>query len=138
MKSKIIIVLVIVAGMLLIVFGKDYLYKKAEVVKQANETKTEIVNPHDGQNAMGENQEAKPFYQGVVVNFEHGGGYTYIEVKEKTDKTFWIAVEKAEVKKGDFIQFQKELVMHDFKSKALNKTFDEVMFASNLYYKVQE
>lgn len=84
------------------------------------------------------NGEEKPFYQGEVVNFEHGGGYTYIEVKEKTEMTFWIAVENADVKKGDYIRFQEELVMKDFKSKALNKIYDELMFASNLEYKVSE
>ena len=120
----------------MLVYGKDYLSKSSEPEELFESSA--ITNPHAGEQAMAENQEEKPFYQGEIVNFEHGGGYTYIEVKEKTEKTFWIAVEKADVKKGDIIQFQKELVMHNFKSKALNKTFDEVMFASNLYHKVPE
>ncbi len=84
------------------------------------------------------NQSTKPFYQGEVVNLEHAGGYTYIEVREKTDMTFWIAVERTDVKKGDYIRFQKELVTKNFKSKALDKTFKEIMFASNLQYKVKK
>ena len=82
------------------------------------------------------NDEQKPYYQGEIVNFEHGGGYTYIEIKEKTELTFWVAVEAAEVKKGDFVRFREEMVAKDFKSKALNKTFDEIMFASDLQYKI--
>ena len=136
MKSKIIILAIVIIGVLIAIYGKDYLYQKAESLKQKNEA--EIVNPHAAQSDMDENKEVKPFYHGVVMNFENGGGYTYIEVKEKTEKTFWIAVERADVKKGDYIQFQKELVMHNFKSKALNRTFDEIMFASHLYYKVPE
>ncbi|OYT11453.1 MAG: hypothetical protein B6I18_04055 [Bacteroidetes bacterium 4572_112] len=137
MKTRtIIVLLVIISGILMLVYGKDYLSKSSEPEELFESSA--ITNPHAGEQAMAENQEEKPFYQGEIVNFEHGGGYTYIEVKEKTEKTFWIAVEKADVKKGDIIQFQKELVMHNFKSKALNKTFDEVMFASNLYHKVPE
>ncbi|HIP51006.1 MAG TPA: hypothetical protein EYG94_02865 [Campylobacterales bacterium] len=80
----------------------------------------------------------KPYYQGNVVSVEQGGAYTYIEVKEKTEKTFWIAVSSSEVKVGDFVRFQKELVMKDFKSKALKRTFEELMFASALQYRVNK
>ena len=80
----------------------------------------------------------KPFYQGEVVNVEHGGSYTYIEVKEKTNLSFWIATNSVDVKAGDFVRFQKELVMKDFKSKALNKVFKELMFASNLQYRIKK
>jgi len=80
----------------------------------------------------------KPYYQGTVVSVEHGGAYTYIEVKEKTEKTFWIAVTNSDVKVNDFVRFQKELVMKDFKSKALKRTFKELMFASGLQYKINK
>ena len=80
----------------------------------------------------------KPYYQGDVVSVEQGGAYTYIEVKEKTEKTFWIAVTNSDVKVNDFVRFQKELVMKNFKSKALKRTFEELMFASGLQYKVTD
>ena len=80
---------------------------------------------------------AKPFYQGEVVNVEQGGKYTYIEVKERTHKPFWIATNSAAVKTGDFVRFQKELVVKNFKSKALDKVFIELMFASNLQYRIK-
>jgi len=138
MKTKtLIVVAIIITIVFLVVFGKDYNSSTTKAEDTISDTIVEA-DPHLGHHAMESDAEAKPFYQGEIVNFEHGGGYTYIEVKEKTEKTFWIAVEKADVKKGDFIQFQKELVMHNFKSKALNKTFDEIMFASNLFYKVKE
>ena len=80
----------------------------------------------------------KPFYQGKVINVQQGGAYTYIEVKEKTQKSFWIATNNADVKTGDFIRFQKEIVVKNFKSKTLDKTFNEIMFASNLQYKIKD
>ncbi|SFV65943.1 NrfJ-related protein [hydrothermal vent metagenome] len=78
------------------------------------------------------------YYQGTAVTVRQGGSYTYIEVKEKTELTFWVAVSQAEVKVGDIVRFQKELVAKNFKSKALNQTFKELMFASNLEYKVSK
>lgn len=79
-----------------------------------------------------------PFYQGEVVSVQQGGSYTYIQVKEKTNKSFWIAASSADVKNGDFIRFQKEVVVKNFKSKALNRVFKELLFASNLQYLVKE
>lgn len=83
-------------------------------------------------------QEIKPYYQGEIINIEHGGGYTYLEILESTDMSFWIVVDRVEAKKGDFVMFQEQLVAQDFYSKALDKTFDEVMFATNLKYRVEE
>ena len=78
----------------------------------------------------------KPYYQGEVVTVDQGGAYTYLEVKEHTEETFWVAVGSAEVKVGDYVRFQKELVTQNFKSKALDRTFDELMFGSNLEHKI--
>lgn len=80
----------------------------------------------------------QPYYQGEVVSVEHGGAYTYLEIREHTEETFWVAVNAAEVKVGDYVRFQKELVAKNFESKALDRTFDELMFASNLQHKVQK
>ncbi len=84
------------------------------------------------------NDALKPFYQGEVVSIKQGGSYIYMEVKEKTHKTFWIATTNADVKIGDFVRFQKEVVAKNFKSKALDRVFKELMFASNLQYRVKE
>lgn len=90
--------------------------------------------------AKAETQEAKqkPYYQGEVVAVEQAGGYTYLEIKEHSNKTFWAAVSRTEAKIGDFVRFKKELVTENFKSKALNKTFKELMFASDLQYRVSK
>ncbi len=83
-------------------------------------------------------ETVKPFYHGEVVTIEHAGPYSYLEIKEHSDKTFWVAVNKTEVKVGDYVRFQKELVTQNFKSKALDRTFEELMFGSNLQYKIQK
>ena len=127
-----------IVGLSLLVVGIVFaLIQKDSITKffQNNEEHTNISKMVDDKD---EKETVNPFYQGEVVNVEQGGGYTFIEIKEKTEITFWIVVEKADVKVGDYVQFQKELVAHNFESKSLNKTFEELMFAINLQYKVSE
>ncbi len=80
---------------------------------------------------------AKNSYEGVVTDVLQGGGYTYLEIQEKTQKKFWIAVTGQDVKKGTEVRFNEELVAKDFNSKALNRTFDTLMFASDLQHRTQ-
>ena len=49
--------------------------------------------------------ETPSYYQVEVLIVSQGGDYTYLEVKEKT---FWVAVNKADVKVSDYVRFQKE------------------------------
>lgn len=77
-------------------------------------------------------------YGGVAKEVIHAGGYTYILVAEKSAGSFWAAVSSVDVKVGDEIRFQKEFVAKKFHSKALNRDFDEIMFASGIEYRVQE
>ena len=90
-------------------------------------------------------QKVKPYYQGEILETLNAGGYTYIHINEKTPgydpkklKAFWIVVNNTQAKVGDYVRFQKELVTENFKSKTLNKTFKELMFASNLEYRVSK
>jgi hypothetical protein len=80
---------------------------------------------------------AKNSYEGIVTDVLQGGGYTYLEIQEKTEKKFWIAVSGQDIKKGTEVRFDEELVAKDFKSKSLDRTFDSLMFASNLQYRTQ-
>ena len=92
-------------------------------------------------------QEMKPFCQGTIKETIDAGGYTYLLIEENLEghvhkeghehKEFWIAVEKTPAKVGDVVRFRKELVTEHFYSKILDRTFDELMFASNLQYKVE-
>lgn len=96
----------------------------------------------------GENSNSSkpaPRYQGVVLEVLDAKAYTYLKINETLQgddstklKSFWIAVENSAVKVGDYVRFKKELVTKNFKSKTLNRTFDEVMFASQLEYKVSK
>ncbi len=48
--------------------------------------------------------------------------YTYVQVKEG-DKEYWIAINKADVQKGNTYYWSQGVVMRNFPSKELNRTF---------------
>ena len=86
-------------------------------------------------NSQKENNRA--YYYGLVQEVKHGGAYTYMKIKEKTQKSFWVVVSSADVKKGDYVRFKQQLVAKNFESKELNRKFDEIMFADSLEYKTK-
>jgi len=103
----------------------------------------EVHNPHNIKGGVN-----KPFYQGVILEKLDAGAYSYLKIEEnikghehtegdKHDHSFWIAVEKSP-KVGDEVRFQKEMVTKVFESKVLKRTFEDLMFASNLQYRVKE
>lgn len=57
--------------------------------------------------------------------------YTYLFVNEN-NKDYWIAVGKADVKVNDHLYYQEALVMKDFKSEELDRTFDQILFVENI------
>jgi len=57
------------------------------------------------------------------------GGYTYMKVSEK-GKSYWIAMTKREVKIGQVIRYSEQGWMKKFQSKTLNRTFENILFAS--------
>ena len=89
--------------------------------------------------------EIKPRYQGVVLEVLDAKAYTYLKIDEKTPgfdpkklKSFWIVVDSTSAKVGDYVRFKKNLVTKMYKSKILNKNFDELMFATDLEYRVSK
>ncbi|UMB55059.1 hypothetical protein MKD41_06180 [Lutibacter sp. A64] len=68
----------------------------------------------------------------IVVNeYISGGTYAYLNVSEKS-KSYWMAIPNREVKIGDTYYYNGGMVMKDFKSKSLNKVFDEIIFVEGI------
>lgn len=126
------IVLALVGTLLYVFLFRNLGEEPAVQIEEPVEHVVEMPHNH------GEEQEVKPFYQGEIITIEHGGGYSFLEILESTDMSFWIVVDKVDAKKGDFVMFQEDLVAENFHSKALDRTFDEIMFATNLQYRVSE
>jgi hypothetical protein len=57
--------------------------------------------------------------------------YTYLEVTQNK-KTIWLAGPKMVAKKGDVIRFDEGMVMTNFESKTLKRTFPSVTFVNRV------
>ncbi|BCT67835.1 hypothetical protein NNRS527_01423 [Nitrosospira sp. NRS527] len=71
-----------------------------------------------------------PSNEGKVLSTLDAPGYTYMELAN-TEKRFWIAAPTTRVKVGDRVRFEQSLVMKNFNSKTLNRTFDQVIFVNS-------
>jgi len=69
---------------------------------------------------------------GKVLEVKEVMGYNYLKVDENGTER-WVAIAKAPVKVGDRIGYDSKTVMKNFKSKRLNRTFDEIIFANEVY-----
>ena len=69
--------------------------------------------------------------QGVVKSVAQAGGYSYIET-DINGSLFWIATAITAVKPDDKISWNDYALMSNFKSKALNKTFEQILFVDRI------
>jgi hypothetical protein len=69
--------------------------------------------------------------KGKVLETMDAAGYTYLNV-ETDAGTKWIAVNQTPVEVGEEITFMDGMVMQNFFSKTLDRTFPEIVFSSGL------
>lgn len=65
---------------------------------------------------------------GKVLQTISGGGYTYVELRKKSGDKVWIAVTSADLTVGSQQTFNPGMVMRNFESKTLKRTFAEIIF----------
>jgi hypothetical protein len=68
---------------------------------------------------------------GKVLETMNASGYTYLNVETDTG-TKWIAVNQTAVEVGEEVTFMDGMVMQNFFSKSLDRTFPEIVFSSGL------
>ncbi len=66
---------------------------------------------------------------GEVLEVKDIEAYTYLRLKTKDGET-WAAVSTAAVKKGSKVTIENAMVMNNFESKALKKTFQSIVFGN--------
>jgi len=72
-----------------------------------------------------------PIHKIVVNEFMDAAGYTYINVTEGNEK-YWMAIPNTVVKKGETYFYKSGMVMKDFESKELGRTFDLITFSEGI------
>ena len=77
--------------------------------------------------------DAPPAIDHVVLIKEiiHAGGYTYLRAIEN-GKEEWLAIVKSEVMVGKYYTYEDAAPMKNFKSRELERTFEEVLFVAKL------
>jgi len=69
--------------------------------------------------------------KGKVVETMNSGGYTYVNI-ENAGRKYWAAMPTTEVKVGNEVTVSTGMVMHNFTSKSLGRTFDSIVFSQGL------
>jgi len=67
---------------------------------------------------------------GKVIEKIPAKGYTYLQVSENKNE-YWIAVPTMEIETGETVYFSKFMVMEDFRSDNIDKSFDEILFVED-------
>ncbi|MDH3762579.1 MAG: GW dipeptide domain-containing protein [Gammaproteobacteria bacterium] len=70
--------------------------------------------------------------QGVVKSVETAGGYTYARVDVSGDE-FWVATTMMALEPGAEVAWKDHAMMNNFKSKALGREFDQILFVDRLF-----
>ncbi len=66
-----------------------------------------------------------------VLETMNGGGYTYVQVKTESG-VVWAAGPQATVKVGDKVNLADGMLMSDFHSETLDRTFEEIYFVGGI------
>jgi hypothetical protein len=67
--------------------------------------------------------------KGQVLEVKNVDSYTYLRLKTREGE-IWAAVNKAPVKKGAQVTIENVVVMNNFESKSLKKTFQQIVFGT--------
>jgi len=70
-------------------------------------------------------------HKASVLEVLQAGEYSYIQVQEN-GKQFWVATVQAKASKGDVIEFADSPLFPSFQSKALNRTFENLMMVDGI------
>ncbi len=74
-------------------------------------------------------QAAASIVKGEVLEVKDAESYTYLRLKTKEGET-WAAVSKSPVKTGMTVTLENAIVMNNFESRSLKKTFPTIVFGT--------
>ena len=69
---------------------------------------------------------------GKVLESMSSGGYSYINLQKKDGGRAWIAVPETKISVGRQMSFKEGLVMTNFQSKTLKRSFDRIIFSNGI------
>lgn len=76
--------------------------------------------------------QSNPKVSGKVIETMDVDNYTYLQVDNGNGMRVWAAVAKTPVKVGDEVEIDGGMIMQNFTSKTLDRTFPAIIFAQGL------
>lgn len=70
-------------------------------------------------------------FSGTVLQAHTTAGYTYVEV-ETSDGAVWLAGPMVQVSEGEIVTWPEGMLMQNFRSETLDRTFEEIFFVDQL------
>lgn len=70
--------------------------------------------------------------KGKIVETMNSGGYTYMNIEDASGKTQWVAIPETTVSQGEKITYHDGMVMQNFTSNTLKRSFDSIVFSSGI------
>ncbi|HEX2962613.1 MAG: hypothetical protein ACM3UR_05955 [Bacteroidota bacterium] len=86
--------------------------------------------------ACSKKEESKPVsaqgvHTGKVIDKINASNYSYLQLEENGN-TYWIAAPQMQIEKGETVQFAKSMEMKNFHSETLNRTWETILFVSDV------
>lgn len=69
-------------------------------------------------------------HEGEVIERINVPNYTYVHIKKDGGEEVWAAIPSDKVEKGEKVVITESLVMKDFSSRSLGRTFDAIIFGT--------
>jgi hypothetical protein len=87
-------------------------------------------NTEQNENLTEEDVQQNEPHIATVLDIIPAKGYTYLQVSENKNE-YWIAVPTMDVEIGETVYFSRFMVMEDFSSENIDKSFDEILFVED-------
>lgn len=88
--------------------------------------------PVSGHGGMGGDSDSTPRITGVIAETMDTGNYTYIKVTSG-GRDIWVATSQIEAKVGEQVTVPPGMLVMNFESPTLNRTFDEIYFVDTVH-----
>ena len=76
--------------------------------------------------------KTNPTISGEVVETMDSGGYTYLQLKSSNGVSSWAAIPQSQVKVGETVELNSGMIMQNFTSNTLGRTFETIVFSSGI------
>jgi hypothetical protein len=107
-----------------------FLFISIIIITTACGEKEQPKNVDPNQSQMTNTDVSEGVHNVLVEEKIDASSYSYLRVKENS-KDYWVAVNKMDVKPGEYIIFSKSMEMKNFKSESLDKTFESILFVDD-------